>query len=151
MNEQYESIMALPHHQSDKRPHMPLLDRAAQFSPFAALVGYGDMVDEEDRITDEAFELAEGEMERMNMKLNAITDQIDQGQPPKVTITYFVKDASKEGGSYQSVSGTVKMVDDIEEKIILFTENMRSNGKNISLLDIATLRGDTIDYIDEGL
>ena len=151
MNEKYKDIMDLPHHQSDKHPHMPLLDRAAQFSPFAALVGYGDMVDEEDRITDEAFELAEGEMERMNMKLNAIIDQIDQGQPPKVTITYFVKDASKEGGSYQSVSGTVKKVDEVEETIVLFAENMRSNGKTISLLDIATLRGDTIDYIDEGL
>ncbi len=151
MNEKYRDILCLPHHQSDKRPHMALLDRAAQFSPYAALVGYGDMVDEEDRLTDEAFDLGEGELERMNMKLNAITDQIDQGQPPKVTITYFVKDASKDGGSYQNVSGTVKKVDGIEETIILFADNMRSNGKTIPLQDVAVLRGDTIDYIDEGL
>jgi len=42
----YEDIIHLPHHQSDCRPKMSVRDRAAQFAPFAALVGYEQMVQE---------------------------------------------------------------------------------------------------------
>ena len=52
----YADIIDLPHHQSAKRKHMSLHDRAAQFAPFAALVGYDEMVDEEARLTDRQIE-----------------------------------------------------------------------------------------------
>lgn len=37
--EAYQDIINLPHHVSKNRPHMSMRDRAAQFSPFAALSG----------------------------------------------------------------------------------------------------------------
>ncbi len=46
----YEDMLMMPHHQSAKRPHMSLQDRAAQFSPFAALTGYEDAISETARL-----------------------------------------------------------------------------------------------------
>ena len=60
----YEDIINLPHHVSSKRPQMPMLDRAAQFSPFAALTGYDDAIHETGRLTDEKIDLSEEEKRR---------------------------------------------------------------------------------------
>lgn len=53
---QYDDIINLPHHVSDKHPRMPLSDRAAQFSPFAALTGHNDAIKETERLAAERFE-----------------------------------------------------------------------------------------------
>ena len=45
MKTEYDDIIDLPHHVSKVHPQMPLSARAAQFSPFAALVGYEDVID----------------------------------------------------------------------------------------------------------
>ena len=45
MSRDYSDMIDLPHHVSDKHPHMSLYDRAAQFAPFAALTGHEDMID----------------------------------------------------------------------------------------------------------
>ena len=58
-NGAYDDIIDLPHHVSDTRPRMSRLDRAAQFSPFAALTGYGAAIKETARLTDERAELGE--------------------------------------------------------------------------------------------
>ncbi len=63
MNDKYASIRYLPHHVSPKHPQMSMLDRAAQFSPFAALTGYDDSVKEAARLTDVQVSLSEYEME----------------------------------------------------------------------------------------
>lgn len=45
----YEDIINLPHHQSDTRAHMSMTERAAQFSPFAALTGHRAIIEETTR------------------------------------------------------------------------------------------------------
>ena len=64
--EVYADIIDHPHWQSPTRPHMSLYDRAAQFSPFAALTGYDDMVTEEARTVDRKIELDESETARLS-------------------------------------------------------------------------------------
>ena len=46
MKKQYDDIIHLPHHVSKIRPQMSMQDRAAQFSPFAALTGYDAAIKE---------------------------------------------------------------------------------------------------------
>lgn len=58
-NQQYNDIIDLPHHISTTRPRMSMLDRAAQFSPFAALTGYDAAIKETGRLTGQRIELTE--------------------------------------------------------------------------------------------
>ena len=115
--EDYKDIIDLPHHEPTFRPRMDILDRAAQFAPYAALVGYGDLVEETRRLTDEEIIISEDEKEKIDIKLQIIQ------QNPNITVqvTYFVPDAKKDGGSYQTKTGTIKRIDPIENKII-FTD-----------------------------
>lgn len=113
---QYEDIINFPHHVSTKHPHMKREDRAAQFSPFAALTGYEEAVKETARITDQKVELEEDATIRLNEKL-AILNQYIQFQP-KVTITYFQKDSHKSGGSYITKTACIKKIKEYERTII---------------------------------
>ena len=54
--EKYGDILNLPHHQSKVHPQMSIYDRAAQFSPFAALTGHEDAIKETARLTEEQVE-----------------------------------------------------------------------------------------------
>lgn len=119
----YADIFDLPHHQSATRKHMSLYDRAAQFSPFAALSGYDDMVKEEARHTDHEIELSENEIEIINSVLAEINIMIENGGHPTVTITYFKPDPHKEGGSYVTITGIVKRVSDVDKRLILYGSN----------------------------
>ncbi len=98
---------------------MSMTARAAQFSPFAALTGYGDAVDETARLTDEKIELDEDAVRELNLKLQ----QINEGSS-YVTITYFLPDLLKEGGCYTIHSGCVKKIDTMENKIIMSDGNI---------------------------
>ena len=102
----YDDIINLPHYISQKRPQMSMLDRAAQFSPFAALTGYDAAIKETGRLTDERIELEEEALTILNMKYQMLMDALPDN--PEVTITYFVPDERKEGGSYVSKTGVVK-------------------------------------------
>ncbi len=117
--EVYADIIDLPHHQSDSHPHMSLYDRAAQFSPFAALSGYDDMVAEESRETGEQRKLEEYEIEILSQKINRISERIANGESPVVEITYFVPDARKSGGEYVTVTEEIKRIDSTFRKLIL--------------------------------
>ena len=90
MTNPYDDIINLPHHQSLTRPHMSAYDRAAQFSPFAALTGYEDAVAETARLTDKKAELDEYGKSDLNERLNIIQDTLDE--QPKVSITDFLPD-----------------------------------------------------------
>ena len=105
----YTDIIDHPHYQSKTRPHMTMLNRAAQFAPFAALSGYDESVRETERLTDRRIELDESEIAELNDKLQYL--YMIKADHPQVTITYFVKDATKEGGSYETITGTVKNID----------------------------------------
>ena len=97
----YADILMLPHHKAANRPHMSMHDRAAQFSPFAALTGFDGVIAETGRRTDQKIELSESQMTLLNQKLNLIDDAVQDGYHPMVTVVYFVPDAKKDGGSYQ--------------------------------------------------
>ena len=113
----YKDIIDLPHHVSRKRKHMPLQDRASQFAPFAALVGYDDAVQETARLTGERIEPDEGEKQILNEKLQIIEANLGKEFP--VTITHFVPDERKSGGAYVTVQGRVKKLDDHSGSILL--------------------------------
>ena len=117
MTERYNDIIELPHHTSSKRPRMPQHDRAAQFAPFAALVGYGDDVKESARLTDAKIELDDYEKSALDMRLRIL--QEDPAGAPEVTVTYFLPDERKAGGSYVSVTGKVKRIDTVKSVVIM--------------------------------
>ncbi len=96
---------------------MPLWDRAAQFAPFAALTGHDAAIKETVRLTDERLELSEEVIAQLNEKINIIRNNI--GIEQNVSITYFIPDAKKSGGSYVVCSGVVKKVDEYEHTIIM--------------------------------
>lgn len=106
----YDDIIDLPHHVSDKHPQMPLRDRAAQFSPFAALTGYDAAIEETARWTEEKRELTEEQKLILSARLRRIRDTI--GTAPTVTVLFFVPDPRKAGGSYETLQGRVKKVDE---------------------------------------
>lgn len=137
--ENYDDIIDLPHHESTKHPRMSALDRAAQFSPFAALTGYEAAITETARLTDARLELDEDRKEELNERLQIIREHISL--EPEIAITYFVPDAQKEGGSYHKVVGIVKTLDHVEHKIIM------KNGIIIPMDDIYKIESGIFDDI----
>ena len=125
---EYGDIIDMPHHQSDKRAHMSLHDRAAQFAPFAALRGYDDEITETARTTEARIELSAEKTEELNEKLKLIVSDISQ--TPEVLITYFKPDDKKSGGAYITETGFVRRIDEIE-KIIIFTDDRKININDI--------------------
>ncbi len=117
MNEKYKDIIHLPHKQSATRPHMSVADRAAQFAPFAALVGYDEVVKEAARLTDSRRELSDGALAQLNARLSYIQEHL--GEQPEVTITYFQPDRKKSGGVYLSCTGIVTKINGHEHTILM--------------------------------
>ena len=113
----YEDIIHLPHHRSKKHPPMPLVDRAAQFSPFSALTGYEDAILETGRLTDARAELNEDELEALNSKYQLLMDTV--GTDIEVSITYFKPDDRKAGGAYLTERDVVKKVDTYNRRILM--------------------------------
>ena len=120
LNHKYDDIINLPHHVSKKHPQMLLRDRAAQFSPFAALTGHKAAINETARLTDEKQILSEDVIAKLNEQLNLIKENI--GTNLIVTITYFVPDDRKSGGAYISNTGVVKKINEYNHTVIL-TDN----------------------------
>jgi hypothetical protein len=115
----YGDIIDLPHWDSPAHPRMSLRDRAAQFAPYAALVGYGDMVKEEARETGVFNEPGEDEAEELEQALAQLERQIAAGNCPACTITCFVPDERKAGGETVTVTEKVRRIDPVNRKIIL--------------------------------
>lgn len=109
----YEDIINLPHHQSDKRPHMSNYERAAQFSPFAALTGFDDEINEAARLTDCRPQLTEDQLNSLDEAIQRISD-LDK---PLIAVTFFVPDVNKSGGSYRVYTGTLRFLDLGEGKL----------------------------------
>ncbi len=120
MDDRYNDIINLPHYRSNKRPHMSAHDRAAQFSPFAALTGHDEAIQETARLTDKKVELDEATKTMLNEKFNFIMEHIyDQ---PEITATYFIPDTLKDGGRYVLFTGKVKKYDYLN-RILHFIDN----------------------------
>lgn len=116
----YDDIIHLPHPVSTRHPQMPMINRAAQFAPFAALTGHDEAICETARLTDEKMELDEYEIEEVNKKIQILQEHLGENHP--VTITYFLPDNRKKGGAYVEASGVVKKIDAYKHLIILTDE-----------------------------
>jgi len=138
--EKYEDIINLPHHVSTKRPQMSMLDRAAQFAPFAALTGYDAAIKETGRLTDEKIEMDEESLNMLNMKFQMLVDALDDEH--EVTFTYFKPDKTKAGGAYITAAGSVKKIDDFE-RIITMTD-----GTKIPMDDVYSIESDIFKFVD---
>ena len=137
----YDDIINLPHHVSKTHPHMSLADRAAQFSPFAALTGYEDAIKEAGRIVDEKIELSEEEKEEINRKLNYLNEH--KKENIQITVTYFLMDMKKSGGSYRQITSNLKRLDEIEKTILLADNTI------LRIDDIRKIQSPLFDTLDE--
>lgn len=127
----YDDIIALPHPVSTRHPQMPISDRAAIFSPFAALSGHGAAIAETARLTERRVELDEDSKAALDAKqqyLEAMTDQ-----QPEVAVTWFQPDAKKDGGSYVTATGRLKRTDNVRRVMLL------TDGTSIPLDDIVDI------------
>ena len=136
MPDNYDDIKHLTRPQYDDLHPMSMHDRAAQFSPFAALVGYDDAVAETARLTDSRLELTEDEMFELNANLNRLLDSLDER--PQISVTYFVPDEKKSGGKYVEKLGVVRIYDSYAGELV-FTDGVR-----IAVTDMSALT-----FIDE--
>ena len=118
----YADIIDLPHHQSDIRPKMSNYDRAAQFSPFAALTGHAESIKETARLTDEYSEPSEEMKAIMNEKILFLMEQLEN--QPEITITFFKPDEKKQGGAYITITGVVKKIKTYERQIQMTTGDL---------------------------
>lgn len=136
MKWEYDDIVELPHHVSSTRPQMSMQDRAAQFSPFAALTGYDAAISETARLTDTKIVLSKDAQAALDLKMAMIRSQLSSH--PFVTIVYFVPDELKEGGAYLTHTGQIKRIDDVERIIVMV------DGIKIPFDDVFDLNGESI-------
>ena len=142
MSNAYDDILNLPHHTSTVQPAMPMQNRAAQFAPFAALVGYDALIRETARLTDQKVELDESVKAELNEKLRLLLELLPQ--QPEVTITYFQPDSKKAGGAYRTTNGIVRK--------FLLNENLlvMMDGSQIPVDAISALDGPCFSALNEG-
>lgn len=154
--DKYDAIIDCPHYVSQRRPHMSMIDRAAQFSPFDALEGYSDEIDETARTTDDRIELSEMQMDELNERLSRLNEICKEAAHsrltgsemilPTVTITYFVPDkqinrhSKKSGGSYVNYTGQVRRVD-MTLGMITF-QGKNGKHKSVAIADIIDIQGE---------
>lgn len=129
--EKYSDILHLPRPVSEKHPRMPMLDRAAQFSPFAALTGYEEAIYETGRLTEEKTELGEEEKAILDRKQRLLLEKLYER--PALTVTFFVPDEKKSGGRYVTKTGNLKRIDLIQRWMLL------TDGTKISLEDVKNI------------
>lgn len=132
----YDDIIDLPHHVSETHPRMSLYDRAAQFSPFAALTGHEAAIRETARLTDRRLELDEDSRRILDEKLQLIQRWRREGKSIVLSVTYFQPDERKSGGSYVTVKGKVKKIKEYEKKLIL------EDDREISIENIIEIAGE---------
>ena len=133
----YDDIIHLPHHVSQNHPQMPMLDRAAQFAPFAALTGYEAAVGETARLTAERRELDAQEAEELNRRLAALIARLPDR--PEATVEYFVPDDRKAGGAYVTVTGRVRHISVPERTLVM------EDGTVILLDDVVSLTNEDLN------
>ena len=115
--DQYADMIDLPRHVSEHRAHMSMIDRGAQFSPFAALTGYEAVIAESARLTEQDITLTEGAIADLDGILRELRDRIQER--PFARYTCFIPDERKAGGACVEISGNLKKYDSVEKKLIL--------------------------------
>ena len=131
MSGPYDDIINLPHPTSKRHPRMPIRDRAAIFSPFAALSGHGAAIAETARLTERRMELDEDTRAELDRKQAVLLEHIDE--QPEITITWFQPDEKKDGGAYLTTTGRLKKLRELERLLVL------ADGAEIPLEDVVAL------------
>ncbi len=132
----YDDIINLPHHVSAKHPQMELLDRAAQFSPFAALTGHEDSIRETARRTEEFLELEEDKKEQLDEKIHVLQENL--WKKPEIIVTYFVPDEKKDGGAYVTHRGRIRKIDTYRHRLLF------EDGTDVGMQYIFEIDGEMI-------
>ncbi len=133
MKRAYDDIINLPHHVSPTRPNLSAIDRAAQFSPFAALTGYDTAIKETARLTGERVKLDEYMKAALSDRLQIIADRIKEHR--EIIITYFQPDAKKNGGTYVTAISTARKIDESERVVVM------TDGTSIPIDEIISIDG----------
>lgn len=136
----YDDIIYMPRHISKVHKQMSLADRAAQFSSFAALVGYEDKIKETARLTDSKIILSEEESEEINNRINYLIK--NKKDNIEVNITHFISDIKKSGGKYIQTTGIILKINEIEKTVYL------STGDIIQMEDIIEISGEVFEKYD---
>ena len=138
MSGNYDDIRHLPHPTSARHPRMPISERAAIFSPFAALTGHAGAIAETARLTERKMELDEDTKAERDRRQAVLLEHI--AEQPEITVTWFQPDERKDGGTYITTTGRLKKIDKAERMLFLL------DGPKIPLDDVA---GIGIDYFQE--
>ena len=138
----YDDIINLPHHVSTTRPYMAAIDRAAQFSPFAALTGYDNAIKETARLTDERVEMDEYMKDALCDRLQIIVERIKEH--PEIAITYFQPDPKKNGGTFITSMGAAKGIDEYERVVVM------GDGTMIPIDEIISIDGQIFENVCDG-
>ena len=136
MNPKYRDMLSLPHPASGTHTPMPPEQRAAQFAPFAALVGHDAAIRETARLTDRRIEPDEQMLALLDHKWRCLCDRLHDR--PLVEITFFQADTQKSGGAYRTAVGTIDTIDTIHRCLHL------SGGETIPLCDILVIESDAL-------
>ena len=131
MSGPYDDIINLPHPTSQRHPRMPIHDRAAIFSPFAALSGHGAAIAETARLTEQRIELDEDTRAELDRKQAVLLEHMDE--QPEITVTWFQPDEKKDGGAYLTATGRLKKLRELERLLVL------ADGTEIPLEDVVAL------------
>jgi hypothetical protein len=142
----YADIVSLTRPVSDRHKPMPISERAAQFAPFAALTGYGDIVHETARLTERRIELEEDVKEELNRTIQLLMAQVcSRGCSEILHVTYFRPDARKEGGSYRTVTGRIVKFPSDQRSLILQPEQTKSQPVSAECIPIADILSLSLD------
>lgn len=148
----YDDILPFSRPVSKKHPPMPMEARAAQFSPYNALVGYSDEIKETARLTDGRVFLSTEEQNMLSAKIAVLVEEINRagkyGEKPAVSILYFVPDKKKDGGSFHEVAGTVRRVDIVNRIIVIAGKEKSADGVTVKLEDVVDISGEVFADIE---
>ncbi|MDM8155602.1 hypothetical protein QUW14_15050 [Bacteroides gallinaceum] len=136
----YDDIIHLPHHVSKTGKPMPMINRAAQFAPFAALTGHDEAIAETARQTALRRILSSDEQEILSKRLAYAISHI--GKRSNLTFIYFIPDTQKEGGRYVNTTGILRAYDDFEKRIVL------EDGTVVLVETIVSISGDMLDKLN---
>ena len=131
MTGKYDDILHLPHPTSARHLRMPIAERAAIFSPFAALSGHAGAIAETARLTDQKMELDEDTKAELDRRQAVLLEHISE--QPEITVTWFQPDERKDGGAYFTTTGRLKKINEMNRVLILL------DGTSIPLEDVADL------------
>lgn len=139
----YDDIINCPHHVSAKRPRMPMRDRAAQFSPFKAMVGYDGCIATASRTTEEFRELGQDAREELDYKLSLLEGSLESR--PVISVEYFVPDPVKDGGAYVTVTGELLAVNSSRRCLEM------AGGMSIAMAMIRDIAGEALLSLADGI